>query len=64
MKTRLLLLLWMILIGACKKSDSNDVHNSTVFVNGDILTMQGTSPSYVEALVVQDDKIAFSGTRE
>ena len=64
MKTRLLLLLWMILIGACKKSDSNDVQNLTVFVNGDILTMQGTSPNYVEALVVQDDIIAFSGTRE
>lgn len=36
---------------------------STVYVNGDILTMQGDSPYYVEALVVQNDKILFAGDK-
>lgn len=36
---------------------------STVYVNGDILTMQGDTPQYVEALVVQNDKIMFAGDK-
>ena len=38
-------------------------NTSTVYVNGDILTMQGDVPQYVEAIVVQDDKITFAGDR-
>ena len=33
----------------------------TVYFNGDILTMEGDTPKYVEALVVKDNKIAFTG---
>ena len=33
----------------------------TVYFNGDILTMEGDAPKYVEAVVVKDDKIAFTG---
>jgi len=36
---------------------------STVYFNGDILTMQGESPQYVEAIVVQNDKIMFAGDK-
>jgi predicted amidohydrolase YtcJ len=36
---------------------------SIVYFNGDILTMQGESPHYVEALVVQNDKIMFTGDK-
>lgn len=36
---------------------------STVYFNGDILTMQGDSPSYVEAVVVKGDRIAFAGAK-
>jgi predicted amidohydrolase YtcJ len=36
---------------------------ATVYVNGDILTMQGDTPQYVEALVVQNDKITFAGDK-
>jgi predicted amidohydrolase YtcJ len=36
---------------------------ATVYVNGDILTMQGDTPQYVEALVVQNDKIMFAGDK-
>ncbi len=38
-------------------------HTSTVYFNGDILTMQGESPQYVEALYVQNDKIMFAGDK-
>ena len=33
----------------------------TVYFNGDILTMEGDTPKYVEALVVKDNKIAYTG---
>jgi predicted amidohydrolase YtcJ len=36
---------------------------ATVYFNGDIITMEGDSPEYVEALVERDGKIAFLGTK-
>ena len=38
-------------------------NTTTVYFNGDILTMQGDQPEYVEALVVQNDKILFAGKK-
>ncbi|MFO1088003.1 MAG: amidohydrolase family protein [Hyphomicrobiales bacterium] len=35
----------------------------TVYFGGDILTMAGSSPAYVEALAVKDGKILFAGSR-
>jgi hypothetical protein len=34
----------------------------TIYYNGSILTMAGTTPAYVEALAVKDGKIAAVGT--
>ncbi len=36
---------------------------STVYFNGDILTMEGNSPKYVQAVVVAGDRIAFAGEK-
>jgi predicted amidohydrolase YtcJ len=36
-------------------------NNATVYFNGDILTMEGDKPQYVEAIVVKDGKIAYTG---
>jgi len=36
---------------------------ATVYHNGDILTMAGDTPQYVEAVVVRDGKIAFVGAK-
>ncbi len=36
---------------------------NTVYFGGDILTMAGAAPAYVEALAVKDGKIIFSGSR-
>ena len=33
----------------------------TVYFNGDILTMEGDAPKYVEAIVVKDNKITYTG---
>lgn len=35
----------------------------TVYFGGDILTMAGDQPAYVEALAVKDGKISFAGTK-
>ena len=34
---------------------------ATVYFNGDILTMEGDKPQYVEAVVVKGEKIAYTG---
>lgn len=35
----------------------------TIYVGGDILTMEGDAPQYVEALAVKDGKIVFVGSK-
>ena len=45
-------------------SAASFAHTTTVYFNGDILTMRGEYPQYVEAVVVQNDKIIFTGTKE
>ncbi len=36
---------------------------ASIYLNGDILTMEGDAPAYVEALVEQDGLIVFAGSR-
>ena len=38
--------------------------NASVYFNGDILTMVGDKPSYVEAVVVRGKKIAYAGNMQ
>lgn len=38
--------------------------NQTIFYNGDIITMEGNAPNYVEAVVEQEGKIVFVGNKE
>jgi predicted amidohydrolase YtcJ len=35
----------------------------TIFYNGEILTMEGDTPAYVDAVAIQDGKIAFVGSK-
>lgn len=56
--TQKILVLIIALLSA--KSFAN---SSTVFFNGDILTMRGDRPEYVEALVIQHDKIMYVGNK-
>ncbi len=52
-----------VLIGGlynCKTESSSLA--DTIYYNGDILTMEGEEPQYVEAVAVKDGKIIFTGS--
>ena len=51
---------FVIGISAC--TPSNQEGNDILYQNGDIITMRGDSPEYIEALVTNADKIVFTGS--
>lgn len=59
-----LTLLFMILfIFSCKQEKKTDpLSQSTLYYGGDIITMNGDTPQYAEAIVIKDGKIEFVGT--
>ena len=61
MNKTLALLLGIISLLSCKDDTSQENQKSVVYYNGDIITMQGDKPIYVDALVVKDDKINYTG---
>lgn len=58
-----LLALFILLLTACGPSEP-DRSPATMYYGGDVLTLEGDSPTYVEALVVRDGKIEFVGSQE
>ncbi|MFD0797477.1 amidohydrolase [Maribacter chungangensis] len=54
-----LLLFGITLLFSCEKTQ--DPNTSTVYFNGEIITMVGESPNYVEALVEKNGVIVFTG---
>lgn len=44
-------------------SSASFANSSIVYFNGDILTMRGDRPEYVEALVIKNDKIMYAGKK-
>jgi predicted amidohydrolase YtcJ len=63
---RIILLSFLLVFFTSCKNDNNETsqdknNNATVYYGGDILTMKGDTPEYVEALVVKDGKISFVG---
>lgn len=63
MKKLLLGCFSLSLFFSCEQPNSNQ-NAGQVFYNGDILTMQGDTPTYVEAIVEVDGNIAFVGKLE
>ena len=57
----------LILSWACSNTENSTQETTaakaTLYHNGDIITMEGDSPEYAEALVVQEGKIAFVGSQ-
>jgi len=69
-----LAILVLVILSGCndpKKGSANDeIANEpdklqqTIYYGGDIVTMTGDSPSYVEAVVQREGKIIFTGSKE
>ena len=61
MKAKILLFasICILTIACTTKTPSS---NQTIYYNGDIITMKGDNPQYVEALIEEDGKIKFVGT--
>jgi len=53
-----------MLLSICAVGASAQDAARTVYFGGDILTMKGDTPAYVEALAVKDGKILFAGSRD
>jgi len=66
LKKSLLLLLSVVLLGSCKdvKKEEKTKNSATVYFGGDIITMEGDSPQYAEAVVIDEGKITFVGASE
>ena len=62
---RILFFLNIVLLISCgtKKSNDKSGQGATMYYNGDIITMEGDSAQYAEAVVVQDGKILFVGLK-
>ena len=67
----LIVLTSLFLLFACyektaeiKQAQQSTALESTLYYGGDIITMQGDKPQYVESIVEQDGKIAFVGTKK
>jgi predicted amidohydrolase YtcJ len=58
----LLLMLGIIFLISCNLLKNENTNPAIIYSGGDIITMQGDSPEYAEALVVRDDKILFVGS--
>lgn len=57
-----LLILALLFIVSCKETEKQDNESvAKVYYGGDIVTMAGETPTYVDALVVRDGKIEFAG---
>ena len=57
----------MALIMGCKEAENKSESpesQATIYYGGDIITMEGNAPSYVQAVVEQDGKIVYAGDRE
>lgn len=58
-----LILLGTLLLISCKQEQKSEITNpATIYGGGDIITMQGDTPQYAEALAVRDGKILFVGS--
>jgi hypothetical protein len=56
-----LVVLSALLLASCSSEPENPAN--TIYFGGDILTMAGDQPQYVEALAVTDGKISFLGSK-
>jgi predicted amidohydrolase YtcJ len=67
LKKQLYLAVTLSLLVACNSSESNKPSSTdaadAIYFGGDIITMEGDSASYVEAIAVKNGEILFAGTK-
>ncbi len=61
MKNILTLSILAFLFSACTNESSKIAENQTLYYGGDIVTMSGNEPNYVESIVTNADSIIFTG---
>ena len=61
MKQILIFTILIYLVSACSNQSSKLVENQILYYGGDILTMSGDKPNYVESIVTNSDTIVFIG---
>lgn len=67
MNTKLLMAAALLFAMACQspaKEEQNETSTATMYFGGDIITMEGDSAQYAEAVVVKDGNIVFVGTKD
>jgi predicted amidohydrolase YtcJ len=68
MKQSLFLLAFLFLVASCgdqtKQPAAEAGSAATMYYGGDIITMEGDQPQYVESVVVKDGKILFAGAKD
>jgi hypothetical protein len=62
-KQNLLLAILIIFYSGCIQSAKKNVKANAIYYGGDILTMEGDSANYVEAIAVKDGKIVYTGSK-
>jgi predicted amidohydrolase YtcJ len=61
MKQILIFSILISLVSACANQSSKLIETQILYYGGDILTMSGDKPNYVESIVTNSDKIVFIG---
>jgi len=61
MKQILIFSILISLVTACSNQSSKLIENQILYYGGDILTMSGDKPNYVESIVTNSDTIVFIG---
>ncbi len=63
--SKLVFIISAIVLGSCNQStkQSNSTNADAIYFGGDIITMEGDSATYAEAVAVKDSKIVFVGSR-
>ena len=62
MKNLFFILSLLLLLVGCKSQTEQAA--DTIYFGGDIITMEGDSPQYAEAVAVKESKILFVGSKE
>ena len=55
---------FLLVLAGCNNRESVPIIADTIYLGGDIITMESDSATYVEAVAVKDRKIIFAGSQE